>query len=144
MLVVLAHLEQDSCIGTFLTFYHATLVACSLYLLIYFVSPQWPDIVHVFLAHPKVDVFMHAAFDSVRKEIRLPELELQALSRKQQGKIPYVPAFETMAITFVQLCEASLEALHYICLQKSFRKRFDKTRSSAKKVVYFLCQHQYY
>lgn len=123
MLVVLAHSEQDSCIGTFLTLYHATLVACTLYLLTAFVSPEWPDIVHVLLAHPKVDVFMDAAFDSVRKDIGFLELELQALSTKQQGKIPSVPAVETTAITSVQQCEASLEALHSLCLQKSFRER---------------------
>lgn len=123
MLVVLAHSEQDSCIGTFLTLYHATLVACTLYLLTAFVSSEWQDIVHVLLAHPKVDVFMDAAFDSVRKDIGFLELELQALSTKQQGKIPSVPAVETTAITSVQQCEASLEALHSLCLQKSFRER---------------------
>jgi hypothetical protein len=85
------------------------------------VSPEWPDIVHVLLAHPKVDVFMDAAFDSVRKEIGFLELELQALSKN--GKTKYLPAVETMAITFVQQCEASLEALHSLCLQKSFRER---------------------
>lgn len=123
MLVVLAHSEQDSCIGTFLMLYHATLVACTLYLLTAFVSPEWPDVVHVLIAHPKVDVFMDAAFDSVRKDIGFLELELQALSTKQQGKIPSVTTVETTAISSVQQCEASIEALHSLCLQKSFRER---------------------
>eukprot|EP01018_Ginkgo_biloba_P033648 Gb_38591 [translate_table: standard] len=53
MLVVLAHFDQDGCLGSFLSLHHAALVACSLHLLTSFISTQWPDVVHVLLAHPK-------------------------------------------------------------------------------------------
>lgn len=44
---------------------HAALVACSLYLLMAFISHDWLDIAPVLLAHPKVlatfsTIFVHA------------------------------------------------------------------------------------
>lgn len=41
---------------------HSTLVACNLYLLTGFISPQWQDTVHVLLAHPKVGAHLHPMF----------------------------------------------------------------------------------
>jgi hypothetical protein len=38
---------------------HSALVACSLYLLTGCISSQWPDLVHVLLAHPKVQISLH-------------------------------------------------------------------------------------
>ena len=40
--------------GSFIAVLHAALVACSLYLLIAFISHDWLDIAPVLLAHPKV------------------------------------------------------------------------------------------
>ncbi|KAH9325572.1 hypothetical protein KI387_005750, partial [Taxus chinensis] len=128
MLIVLAHFDLECCIKNIMALYHATLVACSLHLLTAFVSPQWQDVVQVLLAHPKVDVFMDAAFDSVRKDIGFLELELHALSSKQLNKKPTIPAVETTAFTTAQQCEASIQTLHSLCLQKSFRERLLQNR----------------
>eukprot|EP01018_Ginkgo_biloba_P033649 Gb_38592 [translate_table: standard] len=70
-----------------------------------------------------VDVFMDAAFDSVRKDIGFFELELQTLNTKLLSKRTSLAAAETTAHTAAQQCEASLEALHSLCLQKAFRER---------------------
>ncbi|XP_057814834.2 nodulin homeobox isoform X3 [Cryptomeria japonica] len=128
MLVVLAHFDQECCFENFMALYHATLVACSLHLLTAFVSPEWQDVVQVLLAHPKVDVFMDAAFDSVRKDIGFLELELHALSSKQLNKKSTIPAVEITVCTTAQQCEASIQTLHSLCLQKSFRERLLQNR----------------
>lgn len=39
---------------------HSALVACNLHLLTGFISTQWQDIVHVLLAHPKVQVHLYS------------------------------------------------------------------------------------
>lgn len=40
--------------GGFIAVLHTASVACSLYLLMAFISHDWLDIAHVLLAHPKV------------------------------------------------------------------------------------------
>jgi hypothetical protein len=50
-------LKQEGRGGSFMAVLHAALVACSLYLLISFISHDWADVAPVLLAHPKVDPF---------------------------------------------------------------------------------------
>ncbi|KAI4357987.1 hypothetical protein L6164_001898 [Bauhinia variegata] len=69
-LIVLGGYRQEDRTCSFVNLVHSALVPCSLYLLTGFISPQWPDLVLVFLAHPNVDLFMDAAFGSVRLVVR--------------------------------------------------------------------------
>ncbi|KAI3831095.1 hypothetical protein MKW92_040820 [Papaver armeniacum] len=67
-------------ISEFLPLLHSTLVACSFHLLTGYISTQWQDLVLVLLAHPKVDIFMDAAFDAVRIDINFLQDKLSALN----------------------------------------------------------------
>lgn len=132
MLLVLARFEQEGRIGSFLTLQHAALVACSFHLLTAFVSPQWQDLVNVLLAHPKVDIFMEAAFDAVRKDIIFFQLKLRTLNTKLMNNKTTFDAAERIAQTMSKHCEASLQALHSLCLQKLFRERLLRNKELCK------------
>ncbi|KAI3967160.1 hypothetical protein MKW92_024055 [Papaver armeniacum] len=80
LLVVLARYEKGNQISEFLPLLHSTLVACSFHLLTGYISTQWQDLVLVLLAHPKVDIFMDAAFDAVRIDINFLQDKLSALN----------------------------------------------------------------
>lgn len=132
MLLVLARFEQEGRMGSFMTLQHAALVACSFHLLTAFVSPQWQDLVNVLLAHPKVDIFMDAAFDAVRKDIMFFQLKLHTLNTKVLTNKTTFDAAERMAYLTLQNCEASLQALQSLCLQKSFREHLLKNKELCK------------
>lgn len=132
MLLVLARFEQEGRIGSFLTLQHAALVACGFHLLTAFVSPQWQDLVNVLLAHPKVDIFMDAAFDAVRKDIIFFQLKLRTLNTKLLNNKTTFDAAERIAQIMSQHCEASLQALHSLCLQKLFRERLLRNKELCK------------
>lgn len=131
MLLVLARFEQEGRIGS-LTLQHAALVACSFHLLTAFVSPQWQDLVNVLLAHPKVEIFMDAAFDAVRKDIMFFQLKLRTLNTKLLSNKITFDAAERIAHITSQHCEASLQALQSLCLQKLFRERLLKNKELCK------------
>ncbi|KAH1219076.1 Nodulin homeobox [Glycine max] len=78
MQIVLGGYRQEYCAFSYMHLMHSTLVACNLHLLTAFISTQWQDIVHVLLAHPKVNIFMDAAFGSVRMVVSFLENTLVA------------------------------------------------------------------
>ncbi|WCJ21437.1 sequence-specific DNA binding sequence-specific DNA binding transcription factors [Euphorbia peplus] len=100
---------------------HSALVACSLYLLIGCISSHWQDLIHVLLAHPKVDIFMDAAFGAVHLAIRFLQIKLSA----QQADIHMRSSLtaEQIASYVCQQCEVSLQFLQSLCQQKLFRER---------------------
>ncbi|WVZ50097.1 hypothetical protein U9M48_001385 [Paspalum notatum var. saurae] len=67
LLSILAHRKKDNNVGAS-PLVHASLVAASLHLLTSYFSSQWHELVHILLAHPKVDIFMDVAFDSLHED----------------------------------------------------------------------------
>ncbi|XP_057449111.1 nodulin homeobox-like [Lotus japonicus] len=126
MLIVLSGYRQEDHAFSPMYLLHSALVACSLYLLTGFISAQWQDIVHVLLAHPKVDIFMDAAFGSVRIAVRCLENTLVACS-KDFSTEPNLPA-EQIVYYLCQQCEASLQFLQSLCQQKLFKERLLKNK----------------
>ncbi|KAJ6827290.1 nodulin homeobox isoform X1 [Iris pallida] len=131
-LIVLARTEQDYGLGTSLSAIHLALVACTLHLLTGYISSQWQELVHVLLAHPKVDIFIDVAFDAVHADIRLLQSKLSALSNDILSKSSSLPAAERTASYLCQQCEASLQFLLSLCQQKMFRDRLLKNKELCK------------
>ncbi|XP_024545754.1 nodulin homeobox [Selaginella moellendorffii] len=124
MLIVLADVEPDGRWGSFLAVLHSALVACCLYLLTAFVTPEWRDVAPVLLAHPKVDIFMDAAFDAVRRDIGLLQGRFKALSAKlAKEKTPPLCGAEQVSSTTLEHCEASLQVLQALSEPQAFRDR---------------------
>ncbi|KAI3881315.1 hypothetical protein MKW92_008047 [Papaver armeniacum] len=130
LLVVLARYEKGNQISEFLPLLHSTLVACSFHLLTGYISTQWQDLVLVLLAHPKVDIFMDAAFDAVRIDINFLQDKLSALNYDIAKYSPSVA--EKMAHSLCQQCVASLQFLHSLCQQILFRERVLKNKELCK------------
>ncbi|KAH9538566.1 hypothetical protein CY35_15G013600 [Sphagnum magellanicum] len=122
MLVVLANIEQGQG-GNFMVVIHAALVACNLYLLISFISHDWADVAPVLLAHPKVNVFMDASFDAVKRDIILLQVKLRSLQTKIVAKKTTLLAAERVGLVTAQQCEASLQVLQFLCIPKAFRDK---------------------
>ncbi|XP_077218641.1 sequence-specific DNA binding transcription factor ATNDX [Tasmannia lanceolata] len=132
MLVVLARYEQEDRVGTSLPLLHSTLVACSLHLLTGYISLQWPDLVHVLLVHPKVDIFMDVSFDAVRVDINFFQMKLSELSTEVFHKKLSITNAESTAQNLSQQCEASLQFLQSLCQQKMFRERILRNKELCK------------
>ncbi|RZC53345.1 hypothetical protein C5167_012196 [Papaver somniferum] len=130
LLVVLARYEKGNQISEFLPLLHSTLVACSFHILTGYISTQWQDLVLVLLAHPKVDIFMDAAFDAVRIDINFLQDKLSALNNDIAKYSPSVA--EKMAHSLCQQCVASLQFLHSLCQQILFRERVLKNKELCK------------
>ncbi|XP_064956746.1 nodulin homeobox-like isoform X1 [Musa acuminata AAA Group] len=131
MLIVLACRKQDNHIGSSPVL-HSTLVACSLHILTSYLSSQWHDLVHVLLAHPKVDIFMDAAFDAVHEDIRILGIKLQLFNSELLSNKSNLPAAERTAHYICQQCEASLQFLLSLCHQKLFRDRLLRNKELCK------------
>ncbi|WOL03334.1 hypothetical protein Cni_G12054 [Canna indica] len=131
ILIVLSRRKQDNRLGASPVL-HSALVACSLHLLASCLSSQWHDLVHVLLAHPKVDIFMDAAFDAVHEDIRILGIKLQELDSELLGNILNLPAAERTANYTCQQCEASLQFLLSLCQQKLFRDRVLRNKELCK------------
>ncbi|KAJ7568366.1 hypothetical protein O6H91_01G029400 [Diphasiastrum complanatum] len=132
LLVVLADAEQETRLGSILALFHSTLVACSLYLLTTFVTPDWRDVARVLLVHPKVDVFMDVAFDAVRRDIGLLQSKVRTLHNKLSKNKTTFSAAERVAQTIVQQCEASLQVLQSLCEPQDFRDQLLKHKELCK------------
>lgn len=118
---------------------HSTLVACNLHLLTGFLSTQWQDIVHVLLAHPKVDTFMDAAFGSVRMVVSF--LENTLVAYHEDISVESNLTAEQIVYYLCQQCEASLQFLQSLCQQKSFKERLLKNKEfCGKGSILFLAQ----
>ncbi|PKI74649.1 nodulin homeobox [Punica granatum] len=120
-LIVLSGYKQEVNDSGAMPLLHSVLVACSLHLLTGFISSQWPDLVHVLLAHPKIDIFMDVAFRAVCVVCR-------SLSIKLSGQhtgfcVPSDLTTEQIIKYLCQQCEASLQFLHSLCQHKTFRER---------------------
>ncbi|KAH0461354.1 hypothetical protein IEQ34_008929 [Dendrobium chrysotoxum] len=132
MLIVLAQSDQDNHVGRSLPVIHAALVACSFHLLTGYISSQWQDIANVMLAHPKVDIFMDVAFDSVQATFRLLHMELSMLNHNVLCNSSSLCIAEKTASFIFQQCEASLHYLLSLCQQKLFRDRLLKNKELCK------------
>ncbi|XP_062171969.1 nodulin homeobox isoform X3 [Alnus glutinosa] len=100
---------------------HSALLTSSLYLLPGCISSQWQDLVHVLLAHPKVDMFMDAAFGAVHTAIGFLEIKLSAHHADFSTNSNLTA--EQVVNYLCQQCEASLQFLQSLCQQKMFRER---------------------
>ncbi|KAF7823558.1 nodulin homeobox isoform X1 [Senna tora] len=118
---------------------HSALVACSLHLLTGFLSTQWQDIVHVLLAHPKVDIFIDVAFGSVRMVVRFLDITLSAYHKDFSMESNLT--IERVVYFLIQQCEASLQFLQSLCQQKLFKERLLKNKVlCGKGSILFLAQ----
>ncbi|KAJ4876535.1 sequence-specific DNA binding [Raphanus sativus] len=99
----------------------ATMVASALHLLHGFISPNSQDLVIVLLAHPKVDVFIDAAFGAVHNVVRSLRAKLLHRQTDQTKKVGVNSVGAVNA--HCQQAEASLQFLHSLCQHKLFRDR---------------------
>ncbi|KAF8116470.1 hypothetical protein N665_0017s0029 [Sinapis alba] len=99
----------------------ATMVASSLHLMHGFISPNSQDLVIVFLAHPKVDVFIDAAFGAVHNVVRSLRAKLLYRQTDQTKKLGANSVGAVNA--HCQQAEAALQFLHSLCQHKLFRDR---------------------
>ncbi|KAJ6873539.1 hypothetical protein NC651_032420 [Populus alba x Populus x berolinensis] len=120
LLIVLSGYRQENLNSCSLLLVHSALVASSLHLLSGCISSQWQDLVQVLLAHPKVDIFMDAAFGAVHVAIRFLQVKL---SDQHTGLHVKSPTAEQIVNYICQQCEASLQTLQSLCQQKMFRER---------------------
>ncbi|XP_044971167.1 nodulin homeobox isoform X3 [Hordeum vulgare subsp. vulgare] len=88
-------------------------------------SSQWHELVHILLTHPKVDIFMDVAFDSLHEDTRLLSVRLSTLGTKA---FPVGPFDSQLTYFICQQCEASLQFLLSLCQQKLFRDRILKNK----------------
>ncbi|XP_022998152.1 nodulin homeobox [Cucurbita maxima] len=119
MLIVLGGFKQENYQSDAISVAHSSLVACSLYLLTGCISSQWQDLVHVLIAHPKVDIFMEAAFASVFQSVKVLDLRLSAENSDSTCTVPIAELINYLCLQ----CEASLQFLQTLCQQKVFRER---------------------
>ncbi|KAK7262414.1 hypothetical protein RJT34_29987 [Clitoria ternatea] len=131
MLIVLSGYRQENHAFSHIYLLHSALVACNLYLLTGFISTKWQDIVNVLLAHPKVDIFMDAAFGSVRVVVRWLEITLVACYK--EFSMGSNLTAEQVVYYLCQQCEASLQFLQSLCQQKLFKERLLKNKELCRK-----------
>ncbi|KAL9347808.1 hypothetical protein Peur_059174 [Populus x canadensis] len=138
LLIVLSGYRQENLNSCSLLLVHSALVASSLHLLSGCISSQWQDLVQVLLAHPKVDIFMDAAFGAVHVAIRFLQVKL---SDQHTGLHVKSPTAEQIVNYICQQCEASLQTLQSLCQQKMFRERLLRNKElCGRGGVLFLAQ----
>ncbi|XP_011033643.1 PREDICTED: uncharacterized protein LOC105132061 isoform X1 [Populus euphratica] len=138
LLIVLSGYRQENLNSCSLLLVHSALVASSLHLLSGCISLQWQDLVQVLLAHPKVDIFMDAAFGAVHVAIRFLQVKL---SDQYTGLHAKSPTAEQIVNYICQQCEASLQTLQSLCQQKMFRERLLRNKElCGRGGVLFLAQ----
>ncbi|PRQ26234.1 putative Homeobox domain-containing protein [Rosa chinensis] len=139
ILIVLGGYEQKNNNFSMAPLMHSALVACSLHLLTGCISSQWQDLVQVLLAHPKVDIFMEAAFGAVNVSIKFLNLKLSSQHTDFYTKSNLTS--EQIVHSLCQQCEASLQFLQLLCQQKLFRERLLRNKElCGKGGVLFLAQ----
>lgn len=131
LLIVLGGYRQENHVSSVIPLLHSALVSCSLHLLMECISAQWQDLVHVLLAHPKVDIFMDAAFGAVCIDVRFLQMKMSA-SHADFCKAPW-NNFGHIINSLCQQCEFSMHFLHSLCQQKSFRERLIKNEELCRK-----------
>ncbi|EEC78655.1 hypothetical protein OsI_18753 [Oryza sativa Indica Group] len=128
VLSILSHWKKENHLGVS-PFIHSSLVAASLHLLTSYFSSQWHELVHILLAHPKVDIFMDVAFDSLHDDVRSLSHRLSTLST---NTFPVGPFDSRLTHFICQQCEASLQFLLLLCQQKLFRDRILKNKELSR------------
>ncbi|ONM27323.1 Nodulin homeobox [Zea mays] len=128
LLSILAEQKENNNVGAS-PLVHASLVAGSLHLLTNYFSSQWHELVHILLAHPKVDIFMDVAFDSLHEDVRLLSIRLSSMGF---GFFPVGSLESRLAHFICQQCEASLQFLLLLCQQKLFRDRILKNKELSR------------
>ncbi|XP_010430680.2 PREDICTED: nodulin homeobox-like isoform X2 [Camelina sativa] len=104
----------------------ATLVASALHLFHVFISPSSQDLVHVFLAHPKVDMFLDTAFGAVLGVVM--SLKAKLMYQRTDSPKKLGPSSLGEVNFHCQQAEAALQFLHSLCQQKPFRERVAKNK----------------
>ncbi|WJX51971.1 hypothetical protein P8452_38124 [Trifolium repens] len=139
MLIILSTYRQEDHAFEFKYLSHSALVACSLHLLTGFISTQFQDIANVLLAHPKVDLFMDAAFRSVRVVVRC--LEITLIACYKDFSMESNLSSEQVVYFLCQQCEASLQFIQSLCQQKLFKERLLNNKELCEKGgILFLAQ----
>lgn len=128
LLSILARRKKENNVGAS-PLVHASLVAASLHLLTSYFSSQWHELVHILLAHPKVDIFMDVAFDSLHEDVRLLGIKLSSM---HTGFFPLHSLECRLAHFICQQCELSLQFLLLLCQQKLFRDRILKNKELSR------------
>ncbi|KAI4969068.1 hypothetical protein ZWY2020_046398 [Hordeum vulgare] len=134
VLSILSHWKKEDHLGAS-PFIHSSLVAASLHLMTSYFSSQWHELVHILLTHPKVDIFMDVAFDSLHEDTRLLSVRLSTLGTKA---FPVGPFDSQLTYFICQQCEASLQFLLSLCQQKLFRDRILKNKKWRYTVTLFI------
>ncbi|XP_058729885.1 nodulin homeobox-like isoform X1 [Vicia villosa] len=139
MLIILSTYRQEDHAFRLMYLSHSALLACSLHLITGFISTQFQDIATVLLAHPKVDLFIDAAFGSVRVVVRSLEITLMACYKDFSMESNL--SSEQVVYFLCQQCEASLQFIQSLCQQKSFRERLLNHKELCEKgSILFLAQ----
>ncbi|AQK48716.1 Putative homeodomain-like transcription factor superfamily protein [Zea mays] len=128
LLSILAEQKKENNVGAS-PLVHASLVAASLHLLTSYFSSQWHELVHILLAHPKVDIFVDVAFDSLHEDVRLLNIRLSSMDF---GIFPVGSLESRLAHFICQQCEASLQFLLLLCQQKLFRDRILRNKELSR------------
>ncbi|CAL5211373.1 unnamed protein product [Lathyrus oleraceus] len=139
ILTILSTYRQEDHAFRLMYLSHSALLACSLHLITGFISTQFQDIANVLLAHPKVDLFMDAAFGSVRVVVRCLEITLIACYKgfSMESNL----SSEPVVYFLCQQCEASLQFIQSLCQQKLFRERLLNNKElCGKGSILFLAQ----
>ncbi|XP_057538904.1 nodulin homeobox isoform X2 [Amaranthus tricolor] len=100
---------------------YSAVVACSMYLLTTCISSQWNELSYILLAHPKVDIFVDAAFGAVRKNINFLQIKLSTDENQFNSNLSQ--SADKIVNFYCLQCEASLQFLQSLCQNKSFRER---------------------
>ncbi|XP_057964013.1 nodulin homeobox [Malania oleifera] len=130
-LIILGGYRQENHVSSRTPLLHSALVSCSLHLLTECISTQWQDLVHVLLAHHKVDIFMDVAFGAVCMDVRFLQLKLS--TQHTDFSTTSFHTSEQIVIHLCQQCEASLHFLQSLCQQKLFRERLVKNKELCAK-----------
>ncbi|CAI0541309.1 unnamed protein product [Linum tenue] len=139
LLIIVSRHRKETLHSSSSSLLHPAVVASSLYLLTCSISTHWQDLVQVLLAHPKVNVFMDAAFGAVRVAVRSLQGKLSAQITSFQ--MTSNPTVEQTANFLCQQCEASVQFLHSLCQQKLFRERILRNKElCGKGGILFLVQ----
>ncbi|CAK8576010.1 unnamed protein product [Lathyrus sativus] len=139
ILTILSTYRQEDHAFRLMYLSHSALLACSLHLITGFISTQFQDIANVLLAHPKVDLFMDAAFGSVRVVVR--SLEITLIACYKDFSMESNLSSEQVVYFLCQQCEASLQFIQSLCQQKLFRERLLNNKElCGKGSILFLAQ----
>ncbi|KAJ8748358.1 hypothetical protein K2173_002995 [Erythroxylum novogranatense] len=139
LLIVLSGFRLEDNFPSSMSLLHSALVACCLYLLTGCFSSHFQDLVPVLLAHPKVEMFMDAAFGAVNVAIKFLQAKLSSYDTVLHMESS--PTAEQVINYMCQQCEASSQFLQLMCQQKVFRERLLRNKELCRNGgILFLAQ----